>query len=90
MNSTVGDALQNVAVFLVIILEIALAAALFFAIIAAAHWLRVFLDSLHEQENSLIYMVARGGEIVLLVVDCIIGALFVSRGVYRAWKETWG
>jgi hypothetical protein len=54
MNSTVGDALQNVAVFLVIILEIALAAALFFAIIAAAHWLRVFLDSLHEQENRLI------------------------------------
>jgi hypothetical protein len=90
MNSTIADAFHSFLVFLVIILEIALAAALFFAIIAAAHWLRVFLDSLHEQETSLIYIVARGGEIVLLVVDCVIGALFVSRGVYRAWKETWG
>lgn len=82
--------IENFKVFLSILAEVFLATVLFFLIIFVAHWLKVFLDFLGEPEDSLIYGVGKAGEIVLLGADCLIGIFFASRGVYKAWQETWG
>jgi hypothetical protein len=76
--------------FLAIAVEITLATVLFFLILGIAHVAERYVASMNDPEGSALYYVGKAGEYVLLGVDCVIGLLFVSRGIVNAWKETWG
>jgi hypothetical protein len=84
------DLRNNVLAFLAIIIELLLGAIVFYVIVFLAHILQLAIVSLGEPQGSIIYLVSRGGEIFLLLADCVIGLLFVTNGVRKAWLATWG
>ena len=81
---------QNFLAFLAVVVEFILGAAVFYLIILVAYALQYAIAFLHEPEDSFLYIVARGGKIVLLITDCLIGTLFVTSGIRNAWRATWG
>jgi hypothetical protein len=56
----------------------------------AAFLLEVAVGYFHEPVGSFLYIVAKGGEAVLLIADCLIAIFFVTRGIKNAWNATWG
>jgi len=81
---------EQILAFLAILLELLFGTLLFFIIIYAAHLLEWGISLLHEPKDSFIGITAHVGEIALLIADCIIGIIFVTRGILNAWNATWG
>jgi hypothetical protein len=68
------------------LLEFVLGAAVFFFIIVVAHFVRLLIGSLDDTDDIALHITVHYGEIVLLVADCLIGLMFVARGLKNAWK----
>ncbi len=82
--------LQNFVRMLFCLVEIALGAGLFYAVVWIIKRLHNATGNVDKAVDPALFWFVIVFQIALLMADAIIVTLFVSRGVKQAWEETWG
>lgn len=93
MSEGNGESKSVLTIFVLVIIDIVLAAILFFVLLAVAllgdYYMVKLIDYLGTSEDTLFFYIRKIGKYLIVAVDCFIVGSFVLRGLVKAYQEMW-